>query len=275
MITFVTVRFRNCEPRAAYHTVESMKIVIPYLRFSPRKDAELSESLETQLAYIVEHCKANGDEICCNDGVKRSLDDIRVEHVFSDAGMSGDDEDRPGLWHAIESLKKGYVLLVYKYDRLCRSIYLDQHIRRLLESRKATLDVVVGNRESDDPNDELVRNILMAVAVHEKKIISARTKAAMLMLQKSGRAMGSRPPYGWKRGPDKVVTDRNGQSLKRRYWVPDEAELETIDQIMLRHSEGQPYHLIACGLNAAGMPCRKSRWNYKAVRSVVLRRLDA
>lgn len=252
-----------------------MATVCPYLRYSPRKDGELSESLETQLAYIVKHVRSNGDTICCNDGVSRSLDDIRVEHVWSDAGMSGDDEDRPGLWSAMESLKKGYVLLVYKYDRLCRSIYLDQHIRKLLASRKATLDVVVGNRESDDPNDELVRNILMAVAVHEKKIIAARTKAAMLMLQRTGRAMGSKPPYGWRRGPDKVVTDRQGHERKRRQWVPDDGELSTIDEIMGMHNDNLTYCQIASTLNAAGVPCRKRKWEYKMVRSVVLRKQDA
>ena len=48
----------------------------------------------------------------------------------------------------------------------------------------------------------MIRNILHALAEYERKVISARTKAAMLRHIRNGRRMSHRLPYGWKADPN-------------------------------------------------------------------------
>ena len=205
-----------------------MAKVIAYLRFSPRRNAEMAESNETQLEYIIEWCAKNGHVIAGS---------------FSDEETSGDDEDRPGLWAAVAALKKDFLLVVYKYDRLARSVYLDEFIRREARSRKARIAAVVGDRSSDEPQDVLIRQVMAAFAEYEKKIIAARTKSAMLRHQKTGRAMGNVPPFGFMRGPDEILADESGKVIARRRWVPCHEEKMAIRRALQWLEQGaNPCH---------------------------------
>ena len=140
-----------------------MKAII-YARFSPRRNAEQCESIETQLDLCRDYCRKQGHEII-------------VE--YDDRALSGSEEDRPGLWNAIEALKRDYVLVVYRLDRLARSMYLSYLIEQAVKKRGAKIVSICGEGTwQDNPEDELVRRILQALAEYERKVIAARTKAA-------------------------------------------------------------------------------------------------
>jgi site-specific DNA recombinase len=85
-----------------------MKAIV-YARFSPRPDAAESESNAAQLDLCRAYAKQMG---------------WTVTDEHQDTALSGDDEDRPGLWAALDALPRKGVLLAYKLDRLARSIYL-------------------------------------------------------------------------------------------------------------------------------------------------------
>lgn len=229
---------------------------VVYLRYSPRRRDETCESNAVQLAYCRKYAAAHGYEI--------------VE-VFADEQLSGDDEDRQGLWDAINSIEPGMVLLCYKPDRLARSVYLSEHIHRELAKRRAVVEVVEG-RNGEDPDDVLVRQIMAAVAEHEKKIISARTKAAMLRHQATGRAMGSVPPIGWKRGPDRVLVLGSGEQVTQRQWVEDEGEQKAIRRICEERAKGTGYGAIGKLLVAEGLLCRgRAKWPRSTIQAVLAR----
>ncbi len=151
-----------------------MKAVI-YARFSPRRNGDTCESNDTQIELCQAYCEKQ---------------DHPVAHVFQDRALSGDNEDRPGLWDAVESLSKGDVLVVYKLDRLARSVYLSHIIERAVEKKGCKIISAVGEGTwGDTPEDQLIRNILRAIAEFERKANNARTKAAMLRHQRTGRRM--------------------------------------------------------------------------------------
>lgn len=158
---------------------------IIYARFSPRRHEETCESIETQLELCRKHCEAQGWEIVGE---------------YSDRALSGKDAGRPGLWDAIDALKRGFVLLVYRQDRLARDAMLAIKIERDVEKKRARIVSLAGEgTEGDEPHHRLMRNMLRDFAQYEREVTALRTKIGMLRLQRNGRRMSDRTPYGWAR----------------------------------------------------------------------------
>ena len=128
--------------------------------------------------------------------------------------MSGDVEDRPGLWEAIELTRAGRVLVVWRGDRLARRLFR-WAIRRTVARQGGIVHVVEGSPNGEDPTATLIRQILSAFAEYERKLIAARTKAAMLRHQSAGRVMSKVIPYGWKIDPI-VIRSGGRDKLQRR-----------------------------------------------------------
>jgi site-specific DNA recombinase len=107
---------------------------------------------------------------------------------------------------------------------------------------------------SNTPEDELVRRILQALAEYQKKAQAARTKAAMLRHQATGRRMSKQTPIGWK--PDPANAAR---------MIEDQAEGETLDLVKRLHADGLGLREIARTLNDLGRVCCGRAWHHQAV----------
>ena len=227
-----------------------MKKAICYARFSPRRNEDECESIEMQFDAIRKYCSENN---------------IEVVAEFSDRALSGGDEDRPGLWAAIAALKKGYVLVVYKLDRLARSVYLSNIIERSVHKRKATFLSIAGEGTwGDSDEDFLIRNILQAFAEFERRVISARTRTAMLRHQANGRLMGKIPPYGWMISPD---------NPKRIVKNPKERII--MNQVQRLHGTGLSLRKIGAELMELGYLPRKKTVKFKGKPVLVKGRWSA
>lgn len=164
-----------------------MKAVI-YARFSPRRNGDACESNETQ----IELCQAY-----CN------REKYPTGPVFQDRALSGGNEDRPGLWDAVDALGRGDVLVVYKLDRLVRDVYLSCQIERAVQKKGARILSATGEGTwNDSPEDEMIRGIVRVVDQYDRKVKAARTKAAMLRHQRKGRRMSHKLPYGCRSDPN-------------------------------------------------------------------------
>ncbi len=165
-----------------------MTHAVIYARFSPRRNAEKCESNDMQIETCRGYCERQG---------------YTVRAVFEDKALSGDIEDRDGLWDAVDALKRGSVLVVWKLDRLARDVYLSCQIERDVAKRGASIVSTTGEGTwGDTPADELTRGIVNLFAQFEKRVTAARTKAAMLRHQRKGRRMSHNVPYGWRNDPN-------------------------------------------------------------------------
>jgi site-specific DNA recombinase len=227
-----------------------IKAVI-YCRFSPQRKADDCESNETQLDYCEQHCKSKGYEIAAK---------------FADASASGDSEDRPGLWNAISALKRGMVLLVYRLDRLARSVYLSEYIHREVGKKKCRIESVTTGMCGDSPDDVLLRQITSSFFEYERKIIAARTRAAVLRHQANGFAVSKDPPYGKQIGPPKELMGKMRKTL-----VDDPVELAVIDHIMQLRADGLGLREIARRLDDEGIDARGREWNHVTVSRILAR----
>lgn len=218
-----------------------------YLRFSPRPDAQETQSIEAQRAICHEYCRRKGYQII-------------GEHV--DRECSGDDEDRPGLWEAVAQMRRGRVLVVSHPDRLARSVYLEECLYRESEKRGCPIEAAEGGTNGDKPEDELIRRILSFFREYQKKVSALRTKAHMLEHQKAGWAMSKHPPYGWREG------EPDGQ---KRRWVADEAEQRVIRRVTELARQGFTSGQIVKRLRATGTKCRGKTWHRQTVRRIIAR----
>lgn len=219
---------------------------IIYTRFSPGADSEASRSGDVQKDQCELYCYRNG---------------LDIDDIYADESKSGADEAREPLWDAINALKKGDVLVVYNRDRLARSLFLAEYIRRKVAEKGATIAAVTGDIEGDNPETTLIRQILDAVAEYERKIIARRTSASMRQLQKQGFKVGGKPPYGW-------TTDNEGINL-----VPVEHEQKVLEQIFAMRKKGMGYNRIAAKLNESSSTlARNGMWYSSTVRRIVARK---
>ncbi len=198
-----------------------MKRAIIYARIS--RDLDGSGSIEQQEAACRAWAEARG---------------LAVAVVHADRGLSGGSPDRPGLWEAINALRRGDTLLAAKPDRLSRSVFLSCVIERRVAESGATIATVSAGEADDTPENALMRQILAAFSEYERKLIGARTSAAMRAHQRAGRAMSHHPPRGFRRVGDRLE--------------PDEREQAMIALAAAKRGEGLTFTQVAEELRAQG-----------------------
>ncbi len=107
--------------------------------------------------------------------------------------MSGSRSDRPVLVKLLKNLRAGDVLVIWKLDRLGRSL---QHLVDLVNDLMARK---VGLKSLNDPIDtttshgRLTFNLFASLAEFERDVIRERTQAGLSAARARGRRSG-RPP---------------------------------------------------------------------------------
>ncbi|MGC1348351.1 MAG: recombinase family protein, partial [Xanthobacteraceae bacterium] len=148
----------------------------------------------------------------------------------------------PGLRGALDRAKALRALLVIaKLDRLARDV---EFIAYLMNSdvNFAACDLPEANR--------LTLHIFAAVAEHEARLISERTKAALTAAKERGVVLGNPktrdglPAEAWRRG------QLAARVARRR--LRDQALGSAADRIKALRAKGSSYHAIAFALNDEG-----------------------
>ena len=111
--------------------------------------------------------------------------------IFKDIA-SGAKTSRPGLEEALSYVREGDTLVVWKLDRLGRSIqHLIETIKALSE-RKIGFKCLQENIDTTTSGGKLVFHIFSALAEFERDLIRERTEAGLKAARARGR-VGGRP----------------------------------------------------------------------------------
>lgn len=114
------------------------------------------------------------------------------ERLFHDV-MSGSATERPGLSAALEYARPGDVVVVWKLDRLGRSLaHLIELVHQLHESGIGFRSLQE-NLDTTSAGGKLIFHIFGALAEFERSLIRERTNAGLAAARARGR-MGGRPP---------------------------------------------------------------------------------
>ena len=112
---------------------------------------------------------------------------VAKDLIFTDKA-SGATHQRPGLDTCLDQLRGGDVLLVWRLDRLGRSVrHLVTLIDQLRERNVGFRSVCDGAIDTTTPSGELIFHIFSALAQFERKLIQERTKAGLAAARARGR----------------------------------------------------------------------------------------
>jgi site-specific DNA recombinase len=231
-----------------------MKAVL-YARFSPRPDADTSDSIEKQSERLRAFCLAR---------------DWEIAGEYQDADKSGaTTKGRIGLEDAIaHACRLRCVLLAYDPSRLSRDVGDSEAIVKRLERRHATLATVVGNLDLTTAHGRLTFRIECSINAFNREIGNERTSKAMKHHQDvSRRRMGraDRVPYGMR------AIEGNGLE-------PDHTEQVIIQRIIALDAAGMNSRTICRQLEAEGFTRRSGKpWpgGHRLVQAVLDRAAKA
>ena len=121
-----------------------------------------------------------------------ALKSAGCEQIYHDIA-SGAKTERPGLEDALAYAREGDILVVWKLDRLGRSVqHLIQTIAEL-NDKGIGFKSLLENIDTTTSGGKLIFHIFSALAEFERGLIQERTKAGLKAARARGR-MGGRPP---------------------------------------------------------------------------------
>ena len=184
---------------------------------------------------------------------------------YSDKGLSGADETRPGWQALLADARLGKFDAVFVYD-------LDRFTRDMLHGLQATRELRnlgVSLHDAKDPTSDaaadsskLMTGFRLLIAEEERRKIKERTVRGQRAKLEAGLWPGGKPCFGWKldgirtRNPSPVPDDEERQTLSMLYnWLVREQK-----------STGEMCDL----LNAAGIKSRTGvRWSPAVLRRIL------
>ena len=117
---------------------------------------------------------------------------VERDNIYDDLASGGRD-DRPGLTACLKSLRDGDVLVVWKLDRLGRSLAHLVNTVKELSDRKIGLRVLTGKGAQIDTttaSGRMVFGIFATLAEFERDLIRERTMAGLASARARGRKGG-------------------------------------------------------------------------------------
>jgi len=132
-----------------------------------------------------------------------ALEKAGCEKIFTER-LSGARSDRPVLAEALEFLRTGDSLVVWRLDRLARSVADLIQIVKDLEAKGIGLTSLTEGIDTKSGPGRLVFHVFAALAEFERMLLRERTAAGLKAARDRGR-IGGRPRL---MTPDKVVAAR-------------------------------------------------------------------
>lgn len=121
-----------------------------------------------------------------------ALKNAGCDNVFTDQGISGARFSRPGLEQAMTKLSKGDTLIVWRLDRLGRSLTKLVELVDELGARGIQFVSLTECIDTTSPGGTLLFHIMAALAQFERSLIGERTRAGMLAAKARGKHVGRR-----------------------------------------------------------------------------------
>ena len=158
---------------------------------------------------------------------------VDARHLFQDRA-SGARDDRPGLTKALEYLQPGDVLVVWKLDRLGRSLPHLLEIVNSLKEKRVGFRSLTESMDTTTPSGEFLFQVFGALAQYERALTRERVMAGLAAARRRGRR-GGRPPAITGEKLDAILAALDGGMSKaavcRNFGVKRTTLIETLARI--------------------------------------------
>lgn len=115
---------------------------------------------------------------------------VERENIFTDEGVSGKRSSRPGLDAMLDKLREGDEVVVWRLDRLGRSMI---HVAQLGENFKnqgVGFKSISDGVNTSSSTGRLLFNLLVGIAEYEREMIIERTTAGLASARAQGKTGG-------------------------------------------------------------------------------------
>jgi DNA invertase Pin-like site-specific DNA recombinase len=120
-----------------------------------------------------------------------ALSDVGCKRIFEEK-LSAANRDRPQLQAALDYVRAGDTLVVWKLDRLARSLKQLIETVEMLSEREIGFRSLTENIDTTSSGGRLIFHVFGALAEFERSIIRERTTAGLIAARARGR-VGGRP----------------------------------------------------------------------------------
>lgn len=170
--------------------------------------------------------------------------------TYSDAAISGGTMARPGLQEMLNDIRDGKIkcVLVYKIDRLSRSIYdFKRMMKEDFEPHDCNLVSITQSFDTSTAMGKLTLNMLLSFAEFEREVASERVRDKMRATKSKGLWVGGVPPLGYDIQFGKLVVN--------------ETERETVNKIFNTYLAS--HSLLDCRDRIAALGIHGKQWTTK------------
>src|SRR4051812_28626813 len=117
---------------------------------------------------------------------------------YDDGGFTGGNVERPALQRLLADVKAGKanVVVVYKIDRLSRSLLDFGRLMELLQKHNVALVSVTQQFDTSTSSGRLHLNLLLTFAEYERDMIRDRTRDKIAAARRKGKWSGGHPLLG-------------------------------------------------------------------------------
>ncbi len=167
--------------------------------------------------------------------------------TYSDAAISGGTMARPGLQEMLNDVRDGKVncVLVYKIDRLSRSIYdFKRMMKEDFEPHDCNLVSITQSFDTSTAMGKLTLNMLLSFAEFEREVASERVRDKMRATKSKGLWVGGVPPLGYDIQFGKLIvneTERENVNKIFNTYLASHSLLDCRDRIAARGIHGKQW----------------------------------
>lgn len=124
---------------------------------------------------------------------------VLLDERYDDGGFSGGNINRPALKRLINDVEAGKIdmIVVYKIDRLTRSLADFSKLIEVLDKHKCSFVSVTQNFNTYDSMGRLTLNVLLSFAQFEREVGAERIRDKVAASRKKGMWMGGKVPFGY------------------------------------------------------------------------------
>ena len=222
--------------------IKKVRVAI-YVRVSTKEQAMEGYSIGEQTERLTKFAEAHG---------------WTIVKIYTDAGHSGADTNRPDLQQMIEDIKSGIIdkVLVYKLDRLSRSQKdtLDL-IENVFLENNTDFESMTEKLDTSTPHGRAMIGILAAFAQLEREMITERMSMGMDARVKEGKWRGGgQVPFGYR-------YDKQSDKL-----VIDEFEAMIVKNLFNEYTSGKTMYAIADDMYMKGHTLQNKKVDKRNLR---------
>lgn len=165
---------------------------------------------------------------------ENSLKVAGVEKIFKEKA-SGGRWDRPELHRMLDQVRQGDVVVVWKLDRLSRSLKDLLHIMEKIQSVGAGFRSLTEHIDTTTPAGRMLMQMVGSFAEFERAMIRERTRAGLETARSQGRVGGRRPKLNRQQKAEAIEMVNSGRKTASQTARIFNVHPATICRLLMQH----------------------------------------